>query len=98
MIHVKRRPELRGAEISDKRIVEGAPLWLYILAEAEMVGRETRYGQFDQGEGLGPVGGRIVSEVMIGLLELDETSYLGENRNWMPNPNYDSVGKILTAT
>ena len=86
------------AEVSSKRISEGAPLWLYILAEAEVIGRETTRGQFDPGEGLGPVGARIVAEVIIGLLELDRTSYLGEDRNWFPNPNYDTVGKILTAT
>ena len=86
------------ADISSDRITEGAPLWLYILAEAEEIGRETEPCKFDKAEGLGPVGARIVAEVLIGLLELDDTSYLGENRNWTPNPDYDTVGKILAAT
>ena len=83
------------AEVSGDRIIEGVPLWLYILAEAEKIGRETDPGKFDRGEGLGPVGARIVAEVIVGLLELDPTSYLGGNRNWVPNTSYDSVGKIM---
>ncbi|MEV6622427.1 hypothetical protein AB0M83_09570 [Amycolatopsis sp. NPDC051106] len=40
----------------------GTPLWSYILAEAR------HYGDGDR---LGPVGGRIVAEVLIGLLRAD---------------------------
>ncbi len=50
------------------------PLWVYILAE----------GYLSNGETLGPVGGRLVAEVLIGLLECDPTSWLGSNRNWVP--------------
>lgn len=74
----------RIADLSDDGITSGAPLWLYILAEAETIGRETRPDDFDKGEGLGPVGARIVAEVLIGLIELDTHSYLGANRNWTP--------------
>lgn len=42
-----------------------APLWFYVLKEAELGG----------GTMLGPVGGRIVAEVILGLLALDRTSY-----------------------
>ena len=35
-------------------------------------------------EGLGTVGGTIVAETLIGLLETDATSFMGSNRNWMP--------------
>ena len=42
------------------------PLWYYILRESEV-----RYN----GERLGDVGGRIVAEVLIGLLAADSTSY-----------------------
>ncbi|MEM8841063.1 MAG: heme peroxidase family protein [Pseudomonadota bacterium] len=79
-------------------ITKGAPLWLYILAEAEVIGRETAPGAFDPGEGLGPVGARIVAEVLIGLLELDEHSYLGADRNWTPDTTHDSIGKIMVST
>ena len=62
----------------------GTPLWLYILLEASKTGQETSPGTFKKGEGLGPVGGRIVAETMIGILELDDHSILGGNRNWSP--------------
>ncbi len=62
----------------------GTPLWLYILLEAGEIGRETTPGQFDKGEGLGPTGGRIVAETIIGLLELDPASFLGSDRSWSP--------------
>jgi hypothetical protein len=43
------------------------PLWYYVLAEAKVV---------MGGLSLGPVGGRIVAETLIGLLRADPTSYL----------------------
>ncbi len=43
------------------------PLWYYILAEAKTT---------TDGVNLGPVGGRIVAETLIGLLRADPTSYL----------------------
>jgi hypothetical protein len=52
-----------------------APLWYYILKEAEVKGR---------GEKLGPLGGRIVAEVLIGLLHGDPSSYLSMSPNWQP--------------
>lgn len=51
------------------------PLWLYILQEAE-----TREG----GARLGPIGGRIVAEVFIGLLQGDRKSYLRQDPLWTP--------------
>ena len=83
--------------ISKGQITKGAPLWLYVLAEAEEIGRETTAGNHEGGEGLGPVGARIVAEVLIGLLELDKRSYLGANRNWTPDDRWDSIGKMMVA-
>jgi hypothetical protein len=54
-----------------------APLWFYILKEAELVG---------QGRELGPVGGRIVAEVLVGLLQKDLNSYLYLQPTWKPAP------------
>ena len=54
-----------------------APLWFYILKEAEIVGR---------GRHLGPVGGRIVAEVLVGLLQRDINSYLYLQPLWKPEP------------
>jgi hypothetical protein len=52
-----------------------APLWYYVLKEAEVVA---------DGLQLGPVGGRIVAEVFIGLLESDPGSYLASRSRWRP--------------
>ena len=51
------------------------PLWYYILKEAELV---------EDGLRLGPVGGRLVGEVVVGLLESDPASYLAYDRDWRP--------------
>jgi len=51
------------------------PLWYYILREAEIRQR---------GEQLGELGGRIVAEVLIGLLEGDPNSYLNLQPDWRP--------------
>lgn len=52
-----------------------APLWFYILKEAEILGK---------GRQLGPVGGRIVAEVLVGLLKRDRSSYLALKPAWKP--------------
>ena len=76
----------------------GSPLWFYILREAAEIGRETNPGEFEPGEGLGPVGARIVAETIMGLIELDSRSYLAENRNWSPAQGVGvaSLGEMLT--
>ncbi|MEV4410797.1 peroxidase family protein [Catellatospora sp. NPDC049609] len=53
----------------------GTPLWFYILKEAEHRGG---------GDRLGPVGGRIVAEVLLGLLRADAASYLSLEPDWAP--------------
>jgi hypothetical protein len=52
------------------------PLWYYILREADV-----RQG----GERLGPVGSRIVGEVLIGLLDLDAASVRHAPPSWAPS-------------
>lgn len=82
--------------VSKGLITQGAPLWLYILAEAEVHAKDLGSGSVF-GEGLGPVGGTIVAETIIGLIELDSRTYLATDRNWSPDqsgPN--SVLKMLT--
>ncbi|MBK5283068.1 MAG: hypothetical protein JJE16_13405 [Nitrospiraceae bacterium] len=54
---------------------KSTPLWFYILKEAELM---------ENGLRLGPVGGRIVGEVFIGLLKADESSYLAAQPRWTP--------------
>jgi hypothetical protein len=55
-----------------------APLWFYILKEAEL----PPYN----GEQLGPVGGRIMAETLVGLLQRDPNSYLYLDPSWKPIP------------
>jgi hypothetical protein len=37
------------------------------------------------GEHLGPIGGRIVAEVIVGLIEGDPSSYLSLEPDWTPS-------------
>jgi hypothetical protein len=64
--------ELRGLSVGFET---STPLWYYILKEAQVM---------SGGQQLGPVGGRIVAEVIIGLLQTDPDSYLVQRRNWRP--------------
>jgi hypothetical protein len=57
-------PELRQYGIG---LDASTPLWYYILREASVLTNGVR---------LGPVGGRIVAETIIGMLQLDKSSYL----------------------
>ena len=52
------------------------PLWYYILREADV-----HHG----GHRLGPVGSRIVGEVLIGLLDLDPGSVRHAPQSWTPS-------------
>ena len=52
-----------------------APLWYYILKEAQVQA---------QGRRLGEVGGRIVAEVFLGLLEKDPSSFLRNAPTFQP--------------
>ncbi len=52
------------------------PLWFYILKEAEV-----RHS----GQQLGAVGGRIVAEVLLGLLQLDPHSWVNQQPSWRPS-------------
>ena len=38
----------------------------------------------ENGNRLGPVGGRIVAEVFLGLLQLDSQSYVKVQPDWLP--------------
>lgn len=63
--------------LSDKELGTDGPiyLWYYLLKEAEV-----RAG----GRHLGPVGSRLVTEVLIGLLDADPTSYRSSFPAWRP--------------
>jgi hypothetical protein len=53
----------------------GTPLWYYILREADAC---------EGGHRLGPVGGRIVADVLVGLIDADATSFRRSNQDWRP--------------
>ncbi len=53
-----------------------APLWFYVLREAQIL---------HDGKHLGPVGGRIVGETLLGLLRADPQSYLTLEPDWAPD-------------
>jgi hypothetical protein len=73
-------PLLSSADLSElqpfsPKFATSTPLLYYVLKEAEVV---------TGGEYLGPVGGRLVAEVFIGLLKLDPQSYLNDQPKWRP--------------
>jgi hypothetical protein len=75
-----RVPVLSTGDLSDVQplganLDRSTPLWFYILREAQVMA---------QGRTLGPVGGRIVGEVLIGLMQLNRNSYLSANPRWRP--------------
>jgi len=75
-----RVPALSADDLSELRdfglnLHESTPLWYYVLKEAEIM---------ENGLRLGPVGGRIVGEVIIGLLQLDRNSYMADEPHWRP--------------
>jgi Animal haem peroxidase/TAT (twin-arginine translocation) pathway signal sequence len=75
-----RVPGLGGSDLPDiasiyRPFAASTPLWYYILAEAE---------RMTAGLHLGPVGGRIVTETLIGLLRADPSSYLSVHPRFKP--------------
>jgi hypothetical protein len=67
-----RTTPLASADLADIAAIHqsfgvSTPLWYYLLAEAKVAA---------DGLNLGPVGGRIVTETLIGLLRADPSSYL----------------------
>lgn len=62
----------------EARFGDHTPLWYYVLKEAEVLA---------DGRKLGPVGGRIVAEVFLGLLDGDPLSYISVHPRWQPTAN-----------
>jgi Animal haem peroxidase len=73
-----------------KGFVGNAPLWFYVLAEAQhhwkqMAAKKSGTNAKNSVHTrLGPVGGRIVAEVLIGLVLGDQNSFLSQQPNWQP--------------
>jgi hypothetical protein len=73
-------PVLSRADLAELQSIHplfdiSTPLWYYILKEAELM---------EEGLRLGPVGGRIVGEAFIGLLQTDPNSYVNVQPYWKP--------------
>ena len=57
------------------------PLWIYVLREANAL---------QDGDRLGPVGGHIVGEVLVGIIDADPESFRSVDRSWTPSlPSHD---------
>jgi hypothetical protein len=67
------------------RFAGNAPLWYYILAEAQQ-----QFKNNDTPIRLGSVGGRIVGEVFVGLMLFDSHSYIRQNPNFTPRSDMTS--------
>jgi hypothetical protein len=81
-------------------LADRAPLWAYILSEAQVTSRDRAgYGASpdDIPIKLGPVGGRIVADVFAALLRGDPTSYLKQDDQFTPIPGFARNGKFGLA-
>ena len=75
-----RVPVLSSTDLGELRayglgLERHTPLWYYVLREAHLMG---------SGQVLGPVGGRIVGEVILGLMLTDRDAYLAAQPGWRP--------------
>jgi Animal haem peroxidase len=64
----------QATALKDGNFHQRTPLWYYLLAEAKHLGKGNR---------LGPVGSRIVAEVLVGLVRRSEDSIL-RDPDWKP--------------
>jgi hypothetical protein len=73
-----RLPALAREDLDDLSalgLARRTPLWFYVRREAQVAG----------GKRLGPVGGRIVAEVILGLILGDPHSYPRQDPDWTPS-------------
>ena len=89
----------KGSPGAPNGFSDNAPLWFYVLAEAQdawaKAAGKTAGNDIAKNAipvTLGPVGGRIVAEVLIGLLVGDSTSFLRQDPTW--KPKYSTNGKF----
>jgi len=84
-------PRLVDIKDFGKEFVGKAPLWFYVLAEAQQ-----QFKKDDTPIRLGPVGGRIVAETFIGLLLADRYSFLSQAPDWTPNKSRSfTIGDLI---
>jgi hypothetical protein len=81
-------PPLTNAQLglTDPSWAGKAPLWFYVLKEAELTQGGARLGQ---------TGGRLVAGTLLTLLFLDRTSYVNARPAWRPASTPFTVGHLL---
>ena len=82
-------PGIRDPKLGlDKVFANNCPLWTYILAEAMQYREDVKIPVQEnvtvKTPKLGPVGGRIVAEVFVGLMAGDSNSLLTLDPGWQP--------------
>lgn len=81
--------DIQLAKIAGGRFVAESPLWYYVLAESNAQWRRQIAGKTPAEANaiavtLGPVGGRIVAETLLGLIVAGKNSYLKQDPSWRP--------------
>jgi len=76
-----------------------APLWYYVLAEANAQWMKAKGSKKGDAANqvpvtLGPVGGRIVAETILGLLLEDSHSFLNVHPAWQPPKAHSGVYRM----
>jgi hypothetical protein len=81
------------------RFAGNAPLWVYVLSEAQVMSWKNAgsAANDDTPIKLGPVGGRLVAEVFASLLRGDPTSYLDAERKFVPIKDFTRGGTFGLA-
>jgi hypothetical protein len=96
-------PQVPIASIANGAFKGNCPLWTYILAEARQFQTAVNIPANGAPAGgintpqLGPVGGRIVAEVFLGMMFGDASSVLSLDPNWAPVTGPDFKLKDLVT-
>ena len=78
----------------DLAFADNCPLWTYVLAEtvrSDVTTQTAQGARTIESRKLGPVGGRIVAETIVGLLAYDSQSYVCQNPLWTPSQAMNDV-------
>jgi hypothetical protein len=83
--------DLDELRVYDMDLEKNTPLFYYMLKESALV-PSSDIGKNTGGFHLGPVGGRIVGEVVVGLLQSDPASYVTKQPLWTPTLQNPGAG------